>query len=182
MNQRLADPGREPAHGLSTGIPVTHTPAGHIAAADHDVQILGFDDLEHPGQKGLVVLEVAVHHRQEGCGARHHAFDAGRGEPASADTLHQPDTPILSCNGADPVRGPVGRVVVDEDQLPIDPLQHSVDPPDDLVHHVRFLIGRDDDGQLGRTAVVLRHRLIRDPVGHKRRFDSSREETYGARL
>ena len=59
--------------------------ARHVAAADGKVRIAASQRRQHARQQGLVVLQVAVDHRDEGRGGGEHALDARGGQAAPAD-------------------------------------------------------------------------------------------------
>ena len=60
-----------------------------MAGAGDQVDVAGPQASQHLGQDGFVVLHVAVHRRQVGRVAGHHALDDGRREAAAIDAVHQ---------------------------------------------------------------------------------------------
>jgi hypothetical protein len=98
-----------------------------------------FDLLEHARQQHLVMLQVAIHHREIGRAARQHALDAGRTEPASAKALPATDTALRPRQLAHHVSRAVRRIVVDKDDFLDEAGERSVEALDhqrDLAAHV----------------------------------------------
>ena len=73
-----AEPGRKPAHDGTAILPFADPAAVHIAAADHDIQIVALQPRQHRRQNGFVVLQVGVHDGKEWRRRGQHALDAGR--------------------------------------------------------------------------------------------------------
>ena len=96
------------------------------------------------------MLQVGVHHGDVARLARQHALDAGAGEPAPADAADAAHAAVGRADRARGRRGAVGRVVVDEDDFPVDAGKRARE----LLHQQRNVVAllerRNDDAQFGR--------------------------------
>ena len=93
------------------------------------------------------MLEVAVHDRHERRGAGHDPLDHCAGEAPASDPVQALDPGIHRGDGLDLGRRPVGRVVIDEDDLPADIAQGRLDEADEPAHIGPLVECRDNDSQ-----------------------------------
>ena len=119
-----------------------------VATADDDVELAVGHQLDHARQQRLVVLVVGVDDGEERCRRGEHAFEAGRRQAAPADALDAAHPRVGLGHGAQRDAGVVGRVVVDEDELPVDAGQGLGDGLLQGGDVAGLVEGRDDDGEL----------------------------------
>ena len=98
------------------------------------------------------MLQIGIHHRYIRRTGSEHALDTCRRQTASSDPLDDSDTVINLADPSDDGSGLIGRVVVDEDDLPLHVTQGDVDPSDEFFDVRRLVEGRDNDGQLAGDA------------------------------
>jgi hypothetical protein len=131
-----------------------------VAAADDDVEILGAEPPEHLRQHRIVMLQVAVHHREIRRRRRQHTLDARGRQATPPDALEHADARIAEGDLPNRVRGAIGGVVVDEDDLPRDPAQNLVEPLHHQGHVVVLLEGGHDHRELERTDTAFRRAIL----------------------
>ena len=151
-HHQMTDPGGEPADRDPVRPEGAKPAALDIAAAHHHIDRLALQREQHGRQQALVVLQVAVHHRQIGRTAREHAFDAGRRQAAAADPLQTAHARVDGRDLAHRLGGAVGRVVVDEHHLPVQTAQTVVQPGDQRRDVVALIEGRHHDAEQRRAA------------------------------
>ncbi len=131
--------------------PIAGAAAGHEAAADHQIQAVLAQGRQHVRQQGFVMLQVGVDHRDVGGGACQHAFQTGRGKTAPAHAFQDAHAAVGSGDPADHLGRAVGRLVVDDHDLPGDPGKGLAQPGDQARDIVRFVVRRDHDAQIERS-------------------------------
>ena len=114
----LGDLGGERAGAGALLVEAVGAAAFDVTAADHELGLAALQQRQHLRQLRLVVLQIGVHHGREGRARRQNAFDAGAGQAAPPDPPDAADAAILPRQAAHHVPGPVGRIVVDEDDFP----------------------------------------------------------------
>ena len=121
------------------------------------------------------MLKVGVHHGDVACLARQHALDAGAREAAPANAAHAAHARIAFADLAGDRSGAVGRIVVDEHDLPIDTVKSVRKFLDQQRNVVVLLEGRDHDRQFGRAPrcrkLPLCRRCVDRPSMRGRRFE-----------
>ena len=121
--------------------------AGHVAARDREIGV-ATQPVQHGGEQPLVMLQVGVHHGDVARLAGEHALDAGAGKAAPPDAADAAHAPVRLADRARGRRGAVGRVVVDENDLPVDAGERARE----LLHQQRNVVAllerRNDDAQL----------------------------------
>ena len=120
-----------------------------VAGPDHHIGRVTAQQPQHRQQQCLVVLQVAVHHRNILRLACENAFQAGARQAASSDPAHAADTGIC---GRDPLRclrGAIGGIVIDDDELPSHIRQSGLEHVDEQRNVVPLIEGRNDDAELG---------------------------------
>jgi len=95
------------AHRNSPLAPLPHAATFDVAAADDEVDVAAANDREHVEQDGLIMLHVAVHHRNVGRGRCEDALDASRCEPAAIKSMDDADARILQCERTRDVGGAI---------------------------------------------------------------------------
>ncbi len=113
------------------------------------------------------MLQIRVHHRDERGGRGHHPFDAGGGEPATAETLQATHAAVDASQRADRLRRAVGGVVVDEDHFPAVRPERARQAFAQLAH-VGGFVERGDDHRQTQTADGLEHVRVGDRVRDSR--------------
>ena len=93
------------------------------------------------------MLEVAIHHRHERRGTGHDPLDDRAGQSPASDPVQALDPGIHRGHGLNLGRRSVGRVVIDEDDLPADITQGGLDEADEPAHIGPLIERRDNDGQ-----------------------------------
>ena len=66
LQHQAREPGRHQADATAPLVPIADPALGGIARADHDIGLVPAQDLQHRRELPLVVLQVGVHHRDEG--------------------------------------------------------------------------------------------------------------------
>lgn len=117
-------------------------PASDVAAADHDIQRLGPQGVQHAGQQGLVVLQVAVQGGDVGGKAALRAFDERRRQAAPGRAMDQADAAVLPAQGHNRGACAVGGTVIDEYGLPRQTVQREAQ----AVHEGRDVVALVQDG------------------------------------
>ena len=124
-----------------------------VAAADDDIEALVLELREHRAEHRVVVLQVAVHHREIRGRRRQDALDAGARQAAPAEPADDPHAPVAGGDPAGDIGSAVRRIVVDEDDLPGNVPERMRQPLDDHRHVRRLVEGRHDHGQLDCTGL-----------------------------
>jgi len=94
------------------------------------------------------VLHVGVHDGDVVSGGGEHAFDAGGGEAAATYAVDEADAAVAVGVLADEFSGVVGRVVVDEEELPGEAFEGGLEAVDELRDVATLVVGGDDDGEV----------------------------------
>jgi hypothetical protein len=120
--------------------------------------------LEHPGNQGRIVLKIAIHDDDDVALRRLHAPMDGGAQTAVLHALQTSDIVVLQAQPAHDIGRAVGRVVVDDDQLPGSAgkgLREAV-----MEHrYVAGLVvgGHDDRDQAGRHGRATASRRLPQP-------------------
>ena len=158
----LRQPGRNETHRLAGARKSFRKVALRIAAADDDI---GFfivpQAIEHARQKRFVMLEVGVDDGDIGRGRSEHRFGAGGGQTTAAKPLHAAHTAITPGQFAHAVGRSVGRIVVDKNHLPAEPLKRGGEPRHQRLDIVTFIERRRDDCEIG--ALIPGRGRVRPP-------------------
>ena len=139
-----------------------------VAAGGDEVCLAGAQGGQHGGQHAFVMLQVGIHHGDEGRAGRQDAFDAGAGQAAAADTAQAAHARIDCGDRLGGFGRAVGRIVVDEDRFPGDAVKRRVEPAHQFGHIVPLLEGRKDNGQLDPGTRLRRCERQWNGVGHTR--------------
>ncbi len=110
--------GRERAGARALLVKTLGLVAFDIAAADHEIGLAAREQQQHLRQLRLVMLEVGVDHGGIGRARGEDALDAGAGQAAPSDAADTAHPAVLLRQLAHHVPGAVGRIVVDEHDLP----------------------------------------------------------------
>lgn len=159
-----ADALAETAQEYTAGGEVAHAAAIGISGGDDDIERLFLQLLQHAGEDALVVLKIGVHHGNTGGGSGENSFDAGGGETAAADTTEQTNAAIFKGVRGDEVRSAVGRIVIDEDDFPIETFESGGNAGDDFGDVLPFIEGGEDDGDIDLARCGAAFRYLR--FGH----------------
>ncbi len=143
--------------------------AAQVARRDHQAGAL-LDGRQHPGQDGLVVLQVAIHDRDDGGRRGEHALDAGAGKAAAANAANAADARVGFAKCPHLIDGAVAAIVIDENDFPIHSGERRRQGPNEGNDVSGFPVGRHDDAELRRwpgrgTALGLALRA-EDGPGH----------------
>src|SRR6266542_4141254 len=93
--------------------------------------------------------------------SREHALEARPGEPAPGDATDAADAGIRAAHRLGDRSGAVGRIIVDEHQLPVDPVERHADPLDELRDILTLVQRRHHNGELRSAANFLGRRECR---------------------
>ena len=116
----LGDFGGELAGACPLLVKTVGAAAFDIAAADHEIELAALQQRQHLRQLGFVMLQIGVDHRGTGRARGQDALDAGAGQAAPADPPDTADAGIRPRQAPHHLPGPVGGIVVDEDDFPGD--------------------------------------------------------------
>ena len=119
--------------------------------ADRQIAFAGDERFVHLRQDLLVMLQVAVDHRDEVGARRQPAFDHRARQAEPVDPPEAAHARVFARDGVGDVGGAVGRIVVDDDHFPRDAVEHGLQPLEQHRHVGRFAIGRNDDRE-GRAS------------------------------
>lgn len=149
--QPLRQRGGEFAGATTLAIEAVGIAAVDIAAADHELRLAPLQQAEHLRQLRFVVLQVGVHHRDARRARRQNALDAGARKSAPADATDAARAGIPLRQFLHRLPGAVGRVIVDEDDLPRDTLEGFGQSFEQHGNVVALVECRHDDGELTGT-------------------------------
>ncbi len=172
----VQDVGREGRRAAAHGEPERGV-AGVEAEDPHAEDVVGDaveDGREHGRDVGGRVLEVGVEDDQVRARGVGHAGAHGRALAAVAGVLDQPDPAVGE--RLEPRPGPVGRAVVDDDDLGrarVVDVEHAPHRGED---RRRLVVDGHDDGQLGHDRVFL---TLVDPGPHARGAPERRRRRQG---
>ena len=133
------------AHCRAAFVPVADCAPCHVATADNDVELIRFEGCEHARQQLFVMLQIGVHDSEIRGAAREHAFDHRSREPAPTDTLDTSDVSIGLGQFANLGGRAVGRIVINIDDLPFDPVEGGVETLDQWLDIVELIEARHHD-------------------------------------
>jgi hypothetical protein len=102
------------------------------------------------GQHARIVLQVGVHHRNQGGRRSEHAFDARRGQTSPADAMDAAHPRARTRELARPRGGAVGRVDDDEHDLLALAVEDGIETSDQFADIVDLVERRYDDAYRGR--------------------------------
>ena len=91
------------------------------------------------------MLKIGIHHGDIGGGRTERALDAGARQSASSDSADAAHPGIVLGELLGDLPGPVGTVVVDEDDFPRDVAHRLVEQAYEARQVLRFVEGRNDD-------------------------------------
>jgi hypothetical protein len=176
-NHQPAEPHRETAHARAPRVPIADVAARRVAAAHHDVGIAPLQGVEHLRQEPLVMLHVGIHHREVVRRGREHALDAGGREAAAPDPPKTADAAVGLRVLAHQIGRAVGRIVIDEDDLPRTAAEAVCQAPDQLRDIASFIERRHDDRQFRAGTQRRRHprrnRIVQIMLQRSMVFDSA---------
>ena len=120
--------------------------------------------LEHPRNQGRIVLKIPIHDDDDVAMRRLHAPLDGGAQPAVLHALQASDVVALQAQPAHDIGRAVGRVVVDDDQLPG---SAGKDLRETVMEHryvSRLVVGgHDDRDQAGRHGLATASRRLPHP-------------------
>ena len=93
------------------------------------------------------MLQIRVHHDEHRRGARQHAFDARRREPATPDPLDAPDPAVAGADRLDLGAGSIGESSSTK-IISGDAAERAIDPRDELTDVLSFVERRHDHRHL----------------------------------
>ena len=138
LERRLAAHQEEPAHRIADRLARNHAgkPIGQVAARQpglaqpvagrptigkarpHHQIGAGHGLLQHGGQHGLVMLQIAIDDRHIGSRGHRHALDAGRCQAPAAEAAQAADIAVDPAELIDHVGRTIGAVIVHHDHFP----------------------------------------------------------------
>ncbi len=124
-------------------------PGRKVAATDDHVALAVSQCRQHLDKQRLVMLKVGVHDGDEGSTARQHSLDAGASKPTPADASDAANAGIGLREILRHLRRPVGRIVIDKDDLPSNALERLAYALDDQGDIGRFIEAWNDYRELG---------------------------------
>jgi len=98
------------------------------------------------------VLQIGIHDRDELSLARQRALEESAGETATADAPDAANARVALTELLGDGGGGIGRVVIDENELPGEPHQGQRDALYEHAYVGRFIEGGKNDGQHGGQA------------------------------
>ena len=130
-----------------------------IAAANSEFCLPILQQGKHLRKLCLIVLQVGIHHGHIGRTRCQNAFNASPGKSTASNSPETADTSILSGETAYNIPGPIGRIIVNEYDFPIDVSQCVLKLFEQL-RYVNTLVERGhDDGKLRDVLRSLSERL-----------------------
>ena len=156
----LGEFGRERAGAGALLVETVGAAALDVTAADHKLSLPALQERQHLRQLRLVVLQVGIHHGRIGRARCQNTFDAGAGESAPADPADAADAAVPPRQTAHHLRGPVGRIVIDEDHLPGDAGERCLQLVKQLGDVVALVEGGDDNRKQKRAQSLLAGGLL----------------------
>ena len=140
-----------------------------LACGADDLGLAGADRRDHALDGLGIVLAVAIHDAEQVALGRQHALDACLGEAAIGDPQHQPHAVVGARHGAHDVCGAVGRIVVDEQDFPVETGECCLGPLHERSDVPGFVIGGNDDrdvrtGHCEPSEILCRPRQYRLPA------------------
>ena len=94
------------------------------------------------------MLQIRVHDRDIGRGARKHSFDAGRCEAAAANTVHAAHASVVLRALAQHVLRAIEGIVDHEDDFPVHAAQRFVERRSERQHVFTLGVGGNNHGEL----------------------------------
>ena len=116
-----------------------------LARGADDLGLAGADRRDHALDGLGIVLAVAVHDAEQIALGRQHALDARLGEAAIGNPQHQPHAVVAARHGAHDVGCAVGRIVVDEQDFPVETGERRLGPLHERSDVPGFIVGGNDD-------------------------------------
>ena len=154
----VGEPGRQPAaEGALRRQPGGRAAVG-IAGGDHQVGGVAAQHRQHGPQQPFVVLQIAVHDGDVFRLAGEDALQAGAGQAAPPDPAHAADAGIGRGDMLGHLGGAVGRIVVDDDELPVDAGKRGPQHVGQTRDVLPLVEGRNHDAELGCRARPFRWR------------------------
>jgi hypothetical protein len=145
------------------------------ARADREIGLARLQRLQHRRQDALVVLQIAVDDRNVVGAGRKPALDDRAGEAVAVDAAKAAHPRIGFRDVLRDLPGEVGRIVVDDDEFPVEPHERGLELFEQGRDVLRLPVGWRDHGQRRRRASGglgghhgLRKRAQRRPAARKR--------------
>ena len=157
--QALGDPGCKGAGAGPLLVETIRVAALDIAAADREFCLPVLQQGKHLRKLRFIVLQVGIHHRHKGCARCQDAFNARPGKSTASNSPDTADTRILSGETAYNIRGPIGRIIVNEYDFPIDARQCVLELLEQLRYVHTFVERGHDDRKLRDVRRSLSGRL-----------------------
>src|SRR5262249_56443649 len=95
------------------------------------------------------MLQVAINDGEVRSGTRHHSLYARRGKAPPSNSVNTSDPGIALSKLAHEAGGPIGRVIIDKDDLPRAPRQTMIQPSDELGDVFSLVKRGHNDRKLG---------------------------------
>ncbi len=100
------------------------------------------------GQNSFVVLKIGVNHRDNRGSRRKSAFDHRGRQATTADAADHADAAVGLGDASEKIGCAVGRSIVDENRLPLDPGKRDSKLFEQRLDIAGFVERRNDDAQL----------------------------------
>ena len=134
-----------------------------VARGNHKIGA-AFDFGEHARQQPFIVLQIAVDDGDHLACGRQHAFDHGAGKTAPANAADGAHAAVMFASLPHQMRGSIGTIVVDEDDLPSDTGKRGIEGCDHRVDVLGLAVCRDDDASGGERRRECRYRVRGAPI------------------
>src|SRR5208283_786861 len=146
-------------------IPCAGTGIGRIPRSDDQIGLVLAEQFEHRHKQRLIMLQVGIHDRDEWSESTLDSLDHGGGKSTPADPADAAEARILPPCLLQLLNGSVGRIIVHEDDFPLDIAECRTELRGERRDIFAFVKCRYDDGKL-RNKSLRRHRLLRDNLLH----------------
>src|SRR5208283_151539 len=146
-------------------IPCAGTGIGRIPRSDDQIGLVLAEQFEHRHKQRLIMLQVGIHDRDEWSESTLDSLDDGGGKSTPADPADAAEARILPPCLLQLLNGSVGRIIVHEDDFPLDIAECCTEFRGERLDIFAFVKCRYDDGKL-RNRSLRRHLHLRDGLVH----------------
>ena len=141
-------PGGEVRHSRPGFVPLPQPATINMPAANRQIVLPAAQRRDHFRQQPFIMLQIAIHRRNQRRHAGLRAFHERARQTAPADTVQQPHIGMLACNRGNGRARAIAAVIIHKDNFPANPAQHRIHAGHQRCDVVALVQNRNNQAQL----------------------------------